>query len=355
MDLGNGLIERGYSVRLMGLYPVPVLDEDQVQGLDWAYLVDRKPQGIVAKIRMLLVLINWLRRDRTPLMVTTMPAVSVLLPLLARIFRPQTRFIIIHHVPVQVYHRLLDWLDGHIGRLASVRAILSVSKAAETSLAAKTRAYRAKSRVITNALPRALQDGLMALRPAERVVCAPVRLVATGRLTAQKNLPMLLNALAQIPDARLDLIGGGEDEAALRARATTLGIIDRVHFLGHRPRQEALRIMAQADIFVQISLYEGHSIALLEAAALGLPLVVSAVPSQIEGVTLSDGEAAGIIVPLNDDGGLASAIALLQQDPAAYHHWTQQSAILAQQHSFDRMIDHYALLFQSVALCDESR
>jgi glycosyltransferase involved in cell wall biosynthesis len=348
MDLAEGLIERGWSVRLMGLYPVPIREEDRVKGLDWDYLVDEKPRGLIAKLRMILRLIRWLRHAPAPIMVTTMPAVSVLLPALARIFRPKAHFVIIHHVPVQVYHRWLDRMDGLIGRMASVKAVISVSKAADASLHAKAPAYRAKCRVITNALPRVLQDQLSAMRGAGRREGAPARIVASGRLTAQKNLPMLLNAMADVEGATLDLIGSGEDEAALQQQVARLGIGDRVRFLGHLPRPDALAAMARGDIFVQVSLYEGHSIALLEAAALGMPIIVSDVPSQVEGVGMADGTAAGIIVPVDAPQNLALHINAIVSDEAAYSRWQQLSVALAEQHGFDAMAERYHRLFQAL-------
>ena len=348
MDLAEGLIERGWSVRLMGLYPVPIREEDRVKGLDWDYLVDEKPRGLIARLRMILTLIRWLRHAPAPIMVTTMPAVSVLLPALARIFRPKAQFVIIHHVPVQVYHRWLDRMDGLIGRMASVKAVISVSKAADASLHAKAPAYRAKCQVITNALPRVLQDQLSAMRGAGRRGAAPARIVASGRLTAQKNLPMLLNAMADVEGATLDLIGSGEDEAALRQQVARLGIEDRVRFLGHLPRPDALAAMARGDIFVQVSLYEGHSIALLEAAALGMPIIVSDVPSQIEGVSMADGTPAGIIVSVDDPQNLALHINAIVSDEAAYSRWQQLSVALAEQHGFDAMAERYHRLFQAL-------
>lgn len=348
MDLAEGLIERGWSVRLMGLYPVPIREEDRVKGITWDYLVHEKPRGLMAKLRMIGALVAWLCRDATPVMVTTMPAVSVLVPAVARIVRPKARFVIIHHVPVQVYHRWLDRMDGLIGRMASVKAVISVSKAADASLHAKAPAYHAKCHVITNALPRALQEQLRRMRRAEQTIGTPARIVASGRLTAQKNLPMLLDAMADVDGAVLDLIGAGEDEAALKEQARRLGIEDRVRFLGHLPRPDALAAMAQGDIFVQVSLYEGHSIALLEAAALGMPMIVSDVPSQVEGVSMADGTPAGIIVPVDDPENLALHIRTIIGDEARLKHWKQLSVALAEQHGFDVMVERYYRLFQAL-------
>lgn len=99
---------------------------------------------------------------------------------------------------------------------------------------------------------------------------------------------------------------------------------------------------------MQVSLYEGHSIALLEAAALGIPMIVSDVPSQVEGVSMADGTPAGIIVRIDDPENLALHIRTIIGDEARLKHWKQLSVALAEQHGFDVMVERYHRLFQAL-------
>jgi glycosyltransferase involved in cell wall biosynthesis len=88
---------------------------------------------------------------------------------------------------------------------------------------------------------------------------------------------------AAVEGARFEVViyGRGPHEAALRARAEALGVMaDRITFAGQLPREEVLARVAQCDVFAQMSLVEGHSLALIEAGRIGLPLVVSDVASQ---------------------------------------------------------------------------
>ena len=98
-----------------------------------------------------------------------------------------------------------------------------------------------------------------------------------GRLTHQKNQGFLLEAFAHIravlPDARLILIGRGEDEQKLRDAVRRLGVEDAVNFLGIR--EDIPDLLRAMDVFVFPSLYEGLGVAIIEAQATGLQCVAS--------------------------------------------------------------------------------
>ena len=149
-----------------------------------------------------------------------------------------------------------------------------------------------------------------------------------------------------MPDVTVTIVGNGPDEASLRDLAAQLGVTDRVAFLGHLPREEALAVLADGDIFAQVSLFEGHSLALVEAAKLGLPLVVSDVPVQIEGITASDGTRCGIAIGAQDAEGLAAAICGLLDDPRKYDELAARSAMLGAEASYVNMLNRYEALVQ---------
>jgi glycosyltransferase involved in cell wall biosynthesis len=165
--------------------------------------------------------------------------------------------------------------------------------------------------------------------------------VAIGRLAYQKNYPVLIRAAVHLPDVRIQIIGEGSDEASLKTLAHDLGVAGRVEFLGFRPRSEALEILAAADVFVQPSLFEGHSLALIEAAKLGLPLIVSDAQVQIEGVTLPDGSICGAVVGLHDDQALAREILRLLDEPDHYATAARRSTELGAAATYDAMIAAY--------------
>ena len=136
------------------------------------------------------------------------------------------------------------------------------------------------------------------------------RVVLTAaRLDEQKGHPELLRAAAELPEALFVLVGEGPRRAALQSLAAELGIADRVLFLGHRT--DIPELLAACDVFALPSLYEGSSLAVLEAMAAGRPVVSSAIGGTDE--LLSDGES-GLLVPPGDSRALAEALRRLLGD-----------------------------------------
>ncbi|MDQ6822095.1 MAG: glycosyltransferase [Actinomycetota bacterium] len=131
-------------------------------------------------------------------------------------------------------------------------------------------------------------------------------LVTVGRLDPQKGYDVVADAIpavvAENPDARWLWVGDGPGRPSLVSRLMELGISDRVRLLGYR--KDVPRLLAAADLFVLASRCEGAPFAVLEAFAMGLPVVVSDAGPFRELVT--DG-VEGRIVPAGDPSALAAA------------------------------------------------
>ncbi|WP_296523432.1 glycosyltransferase family 4 protein [Rhodoplanes sp.] len=106
--------------------------------------------------------------------------------------------------------------------------------------------------------------------PAE----APV-VLTVGRPTPQKNQGVLIDALARIGDAVLAIAGAGSDETALRATAEALGVGARVRFLGALAPADVADLYGACDLFAFPSVWETFGLAAVEAAMVGIPMVVS--------------------------------------------------------------------------------
>ncbi len=159
-----------------------------------------------------------------------------------------------------------------------------------------------------------LTDGTRARLRAELGLTEAHR-VATcvARFHPVKDHPTLVRAFAfaaaRVPDARLLLVGGGDD-GALRALAAQLSIGDRVIFTG--ARRDIPAVYAASDAFAMASLSEGTSVTLLESMLLERPSAVTDVggnPEIVErGVT-------GLLSPRGDAEALGASIAALLSDP----------------------------------------
>ena len=106
-------------------------------------------------------------------------------------------------------------------------------------------------------------------------------IICVGRFSPEKGQTGLLRVLARLltrhPHVRLRLIGDGPDGANLKALADELGVASSVTFAGRLPEDDALAEIAQSDLLVVPSFMEGLPIVLMEAMALGVPVVASGV------------------------------------------------------------------------------
>jgi glycosyltransferase involved in cell wall biosynthesis len=131
-----------------------------------------------------------------------------------------------------------------------------------------------------------------------------------GRLTAQKNIPLLLRAMAQRPSMRCVLVGDGELRIELQQLAESLGCRN-VTFLGAQSR--AAGLMPTFDVLCLPSLWEGLGVVLVEAMLQGVPIVASragAIPEVLE-----DGRCGLLIDPASVES-LCRALDTMRQDAA---------------------------------------
>jgi len=115
----------------------------------------------------------------------------------------------------------------------------------------------------------------------------PGLIVTAGRLAREKRIDLLLRALAELPDrhrssAQLIIVGSGPEEASLRALADQLRL--NTQFGNRLPHHELLTLMGQANIYAQLSEYEGHPKTVLEAMAMGAPTLVCDAPGMTDHV-----------------------------------------------------------------------
>jgi glycosyltransferase involved in cell wall biosynthesis len=113
-------------------------------------------------------------------------------------------------------------------------------------------------------------------------------------------------------DVRLLIIGDGPLGAAMRARAESLGVLDRIEFCGALPHEAALEAIARGAVLLLPSLWEGLPIVLLEAMAIGVPVVASAVGGVPEVV---EHERTGLLVDRQAPERYAKAVRRLLHEP----------------------------------------
>jgi glycosyltransferase involved in cell wall biosynthesis len=152
----------------------------------------------------------------------------------------------------------------------------------------------------------------------------PGRILFLGRLVERKGAHNALEAMAHLaardPGVHLRLVGDGPERSRLEARAATLGLADRVTFVGAVPPSAVAEEYARASVFVMPAVtdwkgeQEGFGLVLVEAMRAGVPVVATA--SGGIGDVVRDG-VTGRLVPPGDPRALADAVTGLLRDPAA--------------------------------------
>lgn len=144
---------------------------------------------------------------------------------------------------------------------------------------------------------------------AEPLVVTAIRLVK--RKGAEHLVTAFSKVLQRVPDAKLVIAGGGPEAANLHALMKKLGIENSTFMLGTLSREQVIKLIAAADIFVLPSLMESFGLVLLEAMAAGVPIVCTragGVPEIVEN------EINGLMVPPADADALADAILRVLDD-----------------------------------------
>ena len=130
-------------------------------------------------------------------------------------------------------------------------------------------------------------------------------LAFAGRLTAQKSLGRALEAVAAADGVRFVIAGEGPERRSLEGRARELGIADRVSFLGAQPRERIVELFHAADATILSSSWENFPHTVVEALAVGTPVLAMETGGVAE--VVQDG-VNGLVVPQGDTAALAQAV-----------------------------------------------
>lgn len=165
--------------------------------------------------------------------------------------------------------------------------------------------------------------------------------VFVGHEYARKGLPHVLDAMTELPDFTLLVVGGtAEMITAAQQEADTLGVAERVRFLGRQP--DPRPYFHASDVFVFPSAYESYGLVVLEALACGVPVVATAVGCVPE--VLTDGVNGAVVRPeaASVREGIRSCLA------ADRAHQSRQARSTAEAHSWTAVARQYLELFDSL-------
>jgi glycosyltransferase involved in cell wall biosynthesis len=299
----------------------------------------------LADPRWLLRLRRLLRRDFDIVHVHS-PAVAAAVRPVVRSLRRRPRLVATEHNLWSSFGRITRAVNQ--ASLALDDLHLAVSDEVRDSMSARA---QARTRVVVHGVPvdelRARRAERAAQRAAYGLRDDDIAVTTVANLRWTKDYPTLLRAAvavtAQHPNVRFLAAGQGPLEAEIRAEAASLGLGDRLRILGYVDDTAAL--LSASDVFVLASLVEGLPIALLEAMAIGLPVVATAVGGTPKAVT--DG-VEGRLVPAGQPEALATAIGEVTGDADLRASMALAAGRRAREFDIERAARHLESLYAEI-------
>jgi glycosyltransferase involved in cell wall biosynthesis len=194
---------------------------------------------------------------------------------------------------------------------------IAISRAVEDAMVAREGGLAGKVTVVPNGISAPETAALLPADEVRRDFGIPadgLLIVCAARLQKEKDVPTLVAAMGpvaeQFPNARCVIAGEGEEQAALEEQIRAAGLGGQITLAGFR--KDVLSLINAADVFVLPSRAEPFGLVLLEAMALGKPVVSTAAGGPLE--IVKNGET-GFLVPPGDSAALAGAIVGLLRDP----------------------------------------
>lgn len=165
-------------------------------------------------------------------------------------------------------------------------------------------------------------------------------LLTVGNLVDHKGQHLVIEALSQLPGARLVLAGKGPEEARLHALASQFGLTDRVHFAGSVKPDQLAVLLSAADIMVLASEREGLANAWVEALACGTPLVITDAGGARE--VVRDASAGQIVE--RSAAGIVAGVQAVSADPPSQAEAAANAARFSWQANAEQLAGYYRCL-----------
>jgi UDP-glucose:(heptosyl)LPS alpha-1,3-glucosyltransferase len=225
-------------------------------------------------------------------------------------------------------------------------ALVAVSKGVAGEVAQAYPRRRARIDVISNGvdLDRFRPNGPQRESTRRRYSIADDSLLAlfVGSDWGRKGLDHAIKSVSRTEGVELLIVGAG-DRARAEASVESAGASGRVHFAG--AQRDVRKFYAAADVFVLPTAYEAFPLVVLEAAACGLPLLVTAVNGAVE--LVRDGETGYVIRADADDIG--RRLRDLRDDPEARIRMAEAARTAVLDRTWDRAVDDYDVLIRELA------
>jgi len=256
-------------------------------------------------------------------------------------------------VVVRTSHNVLEWESGFMGKIKEaisdfiyprrLDVEVGVSQAIVDQLSKRypKTGKRSKPVLIYNGIKLPTSESNLSFSVTKKNVFT---IGSVGRLSEQKGYLYLIDALPQVlrthPDARVVLLGDGELRSKLEAEVSRLGLNDEVTFAGQV--NNVLERLEGFDLFVSSSLWEGLPTVIMEAMAIGVPVIATDIPGSREMISHTKN---GWLVSPADPTSLANAIIEMIENPLLRKQISRTGKESVKQYSIQEIAKSYKQLY----------
>lgn len=183
----------------------------------------------------------------------------------------------------------------------------------------------------------------------EEITQRQKKIVAVGRLNNQKNYDLLIESFSDIekdyPEHKLEIYGQGPEENRLQNKIDSLGLKNKILLMG--TKQNVMTHVADAEIYVMSSDFEGFPNALVEAMSSGIPVISTNFPTGVAKELIEDGKN-GYVVPLRNREALSEAMRKILGDETAQKEMSINNKELRKELNVKNITNKWEELFDDV-------
>lgn len=344
--LANEFVKRGHQVRLVTLkkavsaYELDKRVEFIGGGADinsGNFLIKRIPM-ISAVIKGTLFYRRQLREYKPDIILSFLTYTNLLSVINNRISRVKYPVVVSERCDPRKRSKLLIKLCNIVYPLAD--CIVCQSKVIQDYFLNKN------PKSVTKVIPNPVNEECI---NKEEIIKRRKLIVAVGRLSNQKNYDLLIDAFSDIANEyseyRLEIYGEGPERERLQKKINRLGLNDRIQLMG--TKTNVMKHIADAQLFVMSSNFEGFPNALAEAMASGLPVISTNFPSGVAKELIIDGEN-GYVVDINNREQMADAMRKILGDPLTITKMSKNNVLLREKLNVKTVANMWENLFNDI-------
>ena len=344
ISLHREFLARNLNSRLIFLYEK---DKTVFPQRDYETCLEDKPSSLIDYVKVLMRLRRVWKSFEPTYVISHTHYANNACALMRETGLPGT-LLATHHNVHESYPRLARRIERLSQRVRPYDGEICVSNTVRGSLPQASSANRAFQKVIING--QSLEPSAASRDDARSQFGLPMDkfiIGNIGRLSEQKNQSFLIDLLPKLPDAHVAILGEGHLRERLSRQAEALGVSGRLHLMGSVVHERVPAFFRALDVFAMPSLFEGMSIAMLEALVAGIPFLGSDVPSIREVTNGGYTTGAGLALPLEQDRWLQE-IKRLAGDEAWRQDLIERETARANDYTTSAMATSYLEFIETV-------